>query len=393
MVHSDYCRCGAIVDLKAIKYNFLQLKKLAGDKKTLCTVKANAYGHGACEVANTLKEDAYMFSVATIDEGVSLRISGGIEAPILVLGPTFAGEDGNALEHGLTLTVFEYNRAAAINESVNEFVADNLNRLKDMPFVFKDYKAHIHIAVDTGMSRIGLKPDEEGAETIKKISELSNIVIDGIFTHFATASDRDKSEALKAYSKFKEFKKLCTSKGIEIPIWHCANTAALIEGIGMDEDMDMVRAGIGIYGLYPSEFVDKGRVNLAPAMLWYSYVTCIKEIEAGTSVSYSYTFTADKPMKIGTVCCGYADGFPRARSNKGHVLIGGKRCRILGTVCMDQFMVDLSEVNDPAVGMPVVLMGSDGFDTISPEEIAKESETINYEVVCMISSRVPRKYV
>ena len=393
MMHSDYCRCGAIVDLKAIRYNVLQLKGLIGDKKLLCTVKANAYGHGACEVANAIKDDVYMFSVATIDEGVLLRTQGGIDKPVLILGPTFAGEDGNALEFGLTETIFDVDRANALNESVNEFVADHIGKLKELPYVSKDYRAHVHIAVDTGMSRIGLTPDKDGVEAIKKISALSNIVIDGIFTHFATADERDKTEALKAYKKFRDFKKLCTEAGISIPIWHCANTAGIIDGIGLDDDMDMVRCGIGIYGMYPSEQVDKDKVRLAPAMLWYSYLTYIKEIHEGTSVSYGYTFTADRTMKIGTVCCGYADGFPRIRSNKGRVLIGGKYCRIIGNICMDQFMVDLTGVEDAAVGMPVVLMGSDGVNSITPEEIAEEAGTINYEITCGIAYRVPRKYV
>lgn len=393
MKHSDYCRCGAIVDLNAIRHNLSELKRAAGDKKILSVLKANAYGHGSCEVANAVNDMSDMFAVATIDEGVHLRIAGGIKKPILVLGPTFTGEDDQIIEYGLTQPVFDFDRARSLNESVNEFVADNLEKLKDMQYISPDYKAHVHIAVDTGMSRIGLKPDMEGAETIKKIAELGNIVIDGIFTHFAKADARDKKDALEAYSKFRDFKKLCTEQGISIPVWHCANTASIIDGIGLDDDMDMVRCGIGLYGMYPSAEVSHTNVSLAPAMLWYSYVTYIKEIEPGTSVSYGYTFTADRKMKIGTVCCGYADGFPRIRSNRGDVLIGGKRCRILGNICMDQFMVDLTGADNVSVGAPVVLLGSDGVNTVSAEEIAEDCKTISYEIVCGISSRVPRKYV
>ena len=393
MKHSDYCRCGAIVDLNAIRHNLSELKRAAGNKKILSVMKANAYGHGSCEAANAINDMSDMFAVATIDEGVHLRVAGGITKPILVLGPTFTGEDDQMILYGLTETVFDFDRARALNESVNEFVTDNLDKLKEMQYTSPDYKAHIHIAVDTGMSRIGLTPDENGAEIIKKISELGNIVIDGIFTHFATADASDKTYALEAYNKFRNFKKLCVESGISIPIWHCANTASIIDGIGLDDDMDMVRCGVGLYGMYPSEEVSHTNVNLAPAMLWYSYVTRIKELEPGTSVSYGYTFTADKKMKIGTVCCGYADGYPRLLSNKGSVLIGGKRCRILGNICMDQFMVDLTGVDNVSVGAPVVLLGSDGVNTVSAEDIADICQTISYEVVCGISSRVPRKYV
>ena len=393
MKHSDYCRCGAIVDLNAIRHNLLELKRAAGNKKILSVMKANAYGHGSCEAANAINDMSDMFAVATIDEGVHLRVAGGITKPILILGPTFTGEDDQVILYGLTETVFDLDRARALNESVNEFVTDNLDKLKEMQYTSPDYKAHIHIAVDTGMSRIGLTPDENGAEIIKKISELGNIVIDGIFTHFATADASDKTYALEAYNKFRNFKKLCVESGISIPIWHCANTASIIDGIGLDDDMDMVRCGVGLYGMYPSEEVSHSNVNLAPAMLWYSYVTRIKELEPGTSVSYGYTFTADKKIKIGTVCCGYADGYPRLLSNKGSVLIGGKRCRILGNICMDQFMVDLTGVDNVSVGAPIVLLGSDGVNTVSAEDIADICQTISYEVVCGISSRVPRKYV
>lgn len=393
MKHSDYCRCGLIVDLNAVRHNLSELKRAAGNKKILSVMKANAYGHGSCEAANAVNALSDMFAVATIDEGVHLRVAGGITKPILVLGPTFAGEDDQTIEYGLTQTVFEYGRAKALNESVNEFVAENIDKLKEMKYTSPDYKAHIHIAVDTGMSRIGLRPDRDGAETIKEISKLGNIVIDGIFTHFAKADASDKTEALKAYNKFREFKALCTEMGIEIPVWHCANTAAIIDEIGIGDDMDMVRCGIGIYGMYPSEEVSHINVNLAPALLWYSYVTYIKEIEAGTSVGYGCTFTADRKMKIGTVCCGYADGYPRLLSNSGEVLIGGKRCKIIGNICMDQFMVDLTGVENVSEGAPVVLMGSDGVNTVSAEEIAGKCGTISYEIVCGISSRVPRKYV
>ena len=333
------------------------------------------------------------FAVATVDEGINLRVNGRLKNPILMLGPAFSSEDDQIIEYGLTQTIFEPERARALNDNVNAFVAENIDRLKAMPYAFSDYKAHVHIAVDTGMSRIGLRPDESGVEIIKEILKLENVVIDGIFTHFAKADYADKTETIEAYKKFRAFKEMCISEGISIPIWHCANTAAIIDGIGIGDDMDMIRCGVGIYGMYPSEEVHSDKAELIPPVLWYSYITYIKEIEAGTSVSYGYTFTADRKMTIGTVCCGYADGYPRLLSNCGEVLINGKRCGILGNVCMDQFMIDLTGAEEAATGQPVVLMGFDGKDMITPEEIAEKCGTINYEITCGISHRVPRRYV
>lgn len=439
---SDYLRCGAIVSLSAIRDNLAKLKSLVPGKKILCTVKANAYGHGASEVANAINDSTDVFAVATVDEAVRLRLEGGITKPILILGPSFSFEDDQILRFGITETVFDLDRAKALHENVSRFVAENINSIKELPYIHRDYKAHVHIAVDTGMSRIGLMPDEDGIRTIEAISALSNITIDGIFTHFATADETDKTEALKAYERFRSFKHSLESRGISIPVWHAANTAGILSGIGTDADMDMVRCGIGIYGMYPSadmhpaaatnsaaaefpptevqpdeagkaglfpaeaqpdkvgkpessatEMHPAAGAQLVPAMLWYSYITWVKDIEPGTSVSYGYTFTAEKRTRVATVCCGYADGFPRVRSNKGHVLIGGKKCRIIGNICMDQFMADVTGVDGATVGSPVVLMGSDGENTISPEEIAAEAGTISYEICCGISQRVPRKYV
>ena len=445
-----FSRTGAIVDLKAIHANMEAMKsaaqKVNPDIKILATVKADGYGHGACEVANCVKDLADMYSVACTDEGIELRNEGSVTKPILILGPTFAEDDEDTIRFGLTQTVFTFERAKQLDENAARYREENGDdpealrkkaaadqdaagqivallkeneqkkkaayameqaardaakgkevnaSVKEADYAFPDLKAHIHIAVDTGMSRIGLTPDEAGLLILKKIASLQNIVIDGIFTHFATADETDKTETMKALEKFRHFRSLVEESGICIPLWHCANTASIMEGIGL-EGFDMCRAGIGLYGMYPSDEVRRDTVSLKPALMWYAYITHVKEIEAGTSVSYGYRFTADRRMRIGTVCIGYADGYPRALSLKGtEVLVNGKRCRILGRICMDQMMIDLSKFDEGEVspGVPVILLGTMGTDAVTAEELAEKCGTINYEITCNISSRVPRKYL
>ena len=427
-----FSRTGAIVDLAAIRSNMESLAKAARsvnpDIGLLATVKADAYGHGACEVANALAGTACMYSVACIDEGIELRTAGGIKAPILILGPVFAGDDEDTFRYGLTQTVFTLERAKQLNDNAalydterksdpdeikararaegdkaGEIVAllreDERKRETEQNGTedpgFDDGCAHVHIAVDTGMSRIGLTPDEGGLAILREICSMPNIRVDGIFTHFATADESDKTEAMKALDSFRRFRVMAEEAGIRIPIWHCANTASIIDGIGL-EGFEMARAGIGLYGMYPSEEVQKENVLLTPALTWYAYITHVKEIEAGTSVSYGYRFTADRRMRIGTVCIGYADGYPRSLSLKGtEVLVNGRRCPILGRICMDQMMIDLSSFAEGEIfpGVPVILLGAAGQDKITAEELADRYGTINYEITCNISRRVPRKYI
>ncbi len=390
MRESLHPRCEAVIDLGAIRANLEALKAChaahAGkgkDFRTLATIKSNAYGHGDIQIAEALEGIADYFAVACTMEGVTLR-ENGISTPILVLGPVFENDDEEAVMHNLTLTVFDAGRAERLNAC-----AQKLGRT-----------AKVHIAVDTGMSRIGLRPDENGLEILKRIYALPHLQTEGVFTHFATADEKDKSGAEAALRKFLDFREKCAASGIRIPIWHCANTAAIIDGIGAACGFDMIRCGIGLYGLYPSDEVNKGNVELRPALSWRSFLTFVKEIPKGTSVSYGYHFTADRDMKIGTVCCGYADGYPRLLSKRGgEVLVGGRRCRILGNICMDQFMVDLSAVSEAAAGDEVILIGTqssgDGqfTDCISADEIAEKCETVSYEVVCDISPRTRRRWI
>lgn len=374
----DELRCGVRVDLDAIRYNLLSMKALAPGKLIMSVVKADAYGHGSVRTSQFIEDISDSFAVATVDEGLKLRQKAHILKPILILGPVSPSLDRAVIDNDLTETIFDFERAFKLNESA---LASREGK-----------KAHVHVAVDTGMSRIGLLPDEVGLKTLKKICGLSGIKVDGIFTHFATADMKDKTEALKAYGKFTKFKKLCKDAGIDIPLWHAANSASIIEGIALDRKMDMVRCGISMYGIYPSNEVHKEKLILKPTMEWYSFVTRVIDIGPGTSVSYGYTFTADKAMKIATISAGYADGYPRLLSNMGEVLIRGKRVRIVGRICMDQFMADVSDVPCVKAGDKIILMGTDKKESITADEIADKCGTIPYEIICGISGRVPRVY-
>ena len=373
-LHCD--RIFAEIDLEAARHNLKTLTAMVPGEKLVCSViKANAYGHGAVQMAAAIDDLSDYFAVATVDEGIELREAGFTEKPILVLGSVLPAEYDRAIEYSLELSIFQAERAEMLNEAAIEH--------GDM--------ADIHIAVDTGMSRIGLRPDETGADIVEKISKLSNINIVGAFTHFAKADETDKTSANAQRDRFAAFKELVVQRGIEIPIWHCANTAGIIEGIG--REFDMVRVGISLYGLFPSDEVRRD-VDLRPVMSFRSYITYIKEIEAGTEISYGGIFRAPRRMRIATVSAGYADGFARSISlNGGEVILKGKRCRILGRICMDQFMMDLTDVPDAKEGDIVTLMGRDGDAVVSAEEAGAKSARINYEVVCDISPRVPRVYI
>ena len=392
-------RSTAVIDLNAIKENAAAFRRLQTERRTkpmllLCSVKANAYGHGATGVAKCISELADYLGVACIDEGIELR-KAGITNPVLVLGAELCDNFEKAVANDLTLTVVDIERAKALDAC-----AQKLGK-----------KAKVHIAVDTGMSRIGIKPDESGAAVIRQIAALNNIEITGIFTHFATADETDKTEANAAHRRFLDFKKLCEAENIKIDIWHCANTAATIDDIGLEQEMDMVRCGIGIYGLYPSDEVHKEYINLKPALKWFSCLSYVKEIKAGTKVSYGYNYTAAKDMLIGTVACGYADGYRRILSRNGaEVIIRGRRCPVIGTICMDQMMVDLTNAPEATIGDRVVLIGNaeDSFagnaDNVCPcdkaklaapvtaEELAQKCGTISYEIICAIGSRTKRRY-
>ena len=370
-----YKRLVAEIDLDAVDFNIKSIiKRVGGRAKIIGTVKADAYGHGAVEVSEVLAENGVdMFSVAMIDEGINLR-NNGIKAPILVLGLTPPEYVKEAVEYDLIQTVSDYNTAEAISKAAKE-----LNK-----------KAVIHIKIDTGMGRIGFRPEKEAFDEIEKISKLENIEINGIFTHFCTSDEKDKTFTYTQRDRFVYAVTELEKRGINIPIKHASASAGL-----MDFDdlfFNALRPGIILYGYYPSDDVMKDRLPLKPVMSLKSYVMYIKNIENGDTIGYGRTYMADEKRTIATIPAGYADGYNRLLSNKGYVLVNGKRAPLKGRICMDQCMADITGINVKQWD-EVVLMGKQGNEEITADEIAKEIGTISYEVLCMVSKRVPRVYI
>lgn len=370
-------RVCAEIDLGAIAGNMEQMRaRLPENTRMMGVVKTDGYGHGSLEIARRLEPEEYMFgfAVATPEEAHLLR-QGGIRKPLLVLGYTFP-----------------YSYEQMIREEVRPavFRRDSIEPLREAA-VRAGKPVRVHVKVDTGMGRIGVTPDEEGLAFVKQLMEQPEIVIEGIFTHFARADETDKSSAEKQFSTFMEFvHRIEEELKLEIPIKHCANSAAILELPHMA--LDMVRAGIIMYGLAPSEQVNMELVPLKPALSLYSHIVYIKTIHAGQSVSYGGLYTAEKDTRVATVPAGYGDGYPRGLSEKGYVLIHGKKAPILGRVCMDQFMVDVSGIPEACEGDRVVLLGRDGAECITAEELGDLSGRFNYELVCDLGRRVPRVY-
>ncbi len=364
-------RVCAYIHKDAIKHNFKEIKKqIPCGTAVMPVIKADAYGHGALTFANILKEDVSHFAVATVDEALELR-KGGIDTPILVLGHTFLEEMPDAVTNDITLTITSLSDAVNLSQ-----VAQKLGK-----------EAEVHIKVDTGMSRIGFLPNEESKKTVKEIALLKNIKVKGVFTHFATADEADLSFTKVQAERFFEF---ANDLNAEYML-HAGNSAAIMQY--KSASFDMMRPGIILYGLYPSDEVDRALLDLKPVMELISHVAYVKTIKKGDSVSYGRTFIAEKEMKIATIPVGYADGYPRLLSNKGRVIINGKYAPIVGRICMDQFMVDVTDIDNINVGDEVILIGTQGDKTVGADEIANLTGTINYEVVCNISKRVPRDVV
>lgn len=345
--------------------------KIGHDTKIMAVVKADAYGHGAVQIAKYLDDKVEWFGVSNIDEALELR-NNGIEKDILILGAIMPDDYSSIVKYDVTATVFDYERANLLNKEAN----------------LQNKVAKVHIKVDTGMSRIGFLPDDLSADTVLKISQLPNIALEGIFSHLARADEADKTSAKEQQSAFDTFIKLLEERNINIPLKHLYNSAGIME---FPTKYDMVRMGIMLYGYYPSDEVDKNYC-LYPSMELISQISHIKTIKKGTGVSYGHTFIADNDIKVATVPVGYADGYPRCLSGIGEVLINGQRCKIIGRICMDQFMVDITALNNVSIGDEVVLVGRSGEDVISVEDVANKAYSFNYEFVCGISRRVPRLY-
>ena len=368
-----YNRVYATVDLDAVVSNMKSMREaLPATTGIMGVVKADGYGHGAVPVARAMDPYVEGYAVSNIDEGISLRRH-GIKKPILILGVTHSQRFEDLLRYDIQPAMFRLKEAKELSELAAE----------------QGKKAKIHLALDTGMSRIGMQPDRESAKEAAQMAALYGIELEGLFTHFARADEADKSFYQTQFERYQEFLSYLKEYGVTIPVRHCSNSAGIVENLDSNQ-MDMVRAGICIYGLYPSDEVDRNRVKLTPAM---SFITYIKEIAPGTPVSYGSTFVSEHAMRVATIPTGYADGYNRGLSNRGSVLIRGKRAKILGRICMDQFMVDVTDIPEAEEDDEVTLIGKDGEDEITVEEMAACFGGFHYEIICDIGKRVPRVYI
>ncbi|HJB01986.1 MAG TPA: alanine racemase [Candidatus Mediterraneibacter merdavium] len=371
--HNRVC---AEIDLDAVLFNIEQMKsRIGGNARLVAVVKTDGYGHGAVPIAQMLEEVSCVWGYATacLEEAVQLKEK-GIKKPVLVLGCVFPDQYEEMIRYDIRPTVYT-------EEMAKEMSKEAASQGKDVFF---------HIKVDTGMGRIGFPVDENSAEVIERISRLPHVQMEGMFTHFAKADETDKTYTLGQHEKFLQMKEQLEQRGVAVQHYSCDNSAGIIDFPDMKHDL--VRAGISTYGMYPSEEVDQEAVKLRPALSLISHVSFVKDVEPGTAISYGGTFVAQEKMKVATIPVGYGDGYPRSLSNKGSVLIHGKRARILGRVCMDQFMVDVTEIPETKFMDRVMLVGSDGDDRISVEELSELSGRFNYEFVCCLGKRIPRVY-
>jgi alanine racemase len=370
-------RAWAEINLDNIAHNVREIRRIT-NKKTEITgvVKADAYGHGVMEVVRTLIENGVTnLAVSMLDEAIQLR-SHGITVPILILSYTDPVRADEIIKYNVTQTVFSHDLAEALSAAA----------------VRAGARVKVHVKVDTGMTRVGFMPGYSAVKNIIRISSLPGIIIEGLFTHFAAADEADKSYTQMQFDKFMSIWNELNRVGVLIPIKHCCNSAALIDLPEMH--LDMVRPGIILYGLYPSGEVDKSKIDLKPAMSLKANVILVKDVEEGVDVSYGRTFKTASQSRIATLPVGYADGYSRLLSGRGKVLINGEFAPIIGRVCMDQCMADITGFkSDVKVGDEVVLIGSQNGKTISAEDVAKWSSTINYEVVSLIGKRIPRFYI
>lgn len=370
-----YYRVQANVNLDAIRHNIIEIReKLHAGTKIMAIIKADAYGHGAVPVAKAIDQigvDAY--GVAIIEEAIELR-DAGITKPILILGYTPKEQYSLVIANDVMQTVFQYEMAKALSEEAKT----------------QGKVAKIHIKIDTGMSRIGFSDTPESLEQIEKISKLEHLIVEGIFSHFAQADELDKTSAKKQMERFLKVIDKLEEKQIRVPTKHISNSAGILDL--SDANFDMVRCGIATYGIYPSEWVNKEEYHLIPAMELKTHVIYVKEVDSGVGVSYGATYVTKRTTKVATIPVGYADGYSRNLSNCGRVIIKGKYAPIIGRICMDQFMVDVTDIEGVQQGDIVTLLGNDKEAYISVEELAEQSCSFPYELVCNVGKRIPRVY-
>ena len=359
------------IDLDVITANFRAIREKAG-VPVMAIVKADAYGHGAVQVARHLEGECAFFGVSSMLEALELR-QAGLVTPILVLGHTRIAAFPEAIRENIRPAIYRYEDAAALSQEA-------VKQGKVVPF---------HFAVDTGMSRLGFQVTEEDADICAKIAKLPGLEPEGLFSHFATADCADLTRSYAQAKKFEDFDAMLKARDVAVKLRHLDNSAGLMN---FSCHYEMVRSGIVTYGMYPSSQVSPKDLALTPALSWHSRVTHVKLLEPGREISYGGTYVTTKPTLVATVPVGYADGYRRSLSNRFYVLIRGKRAPILGRVCMDQMMVDVTDIPDVQINDKVVLVGRDGDECISMERIAEVADSFNYEFVCGISRRVPRFY-
>ena len=363
----------ASISLASIRHNIELIRsRLKPETKYLAVVKANAYGHGMEAVANcALESGAAYLGVAFTEEGVRLRLA-GITAPILLLGATDEDHMDDVIRHDLMPTVFTVETLQLLQTH-----AAKLNMT-----------CRVHIKADTGMNRIGFTSEAAFTEAILLLKRCPNLILDGLFTHFAVSELDDTSFTLQQTERFRRYIEISRQNGLH-PILHASNSAAALHI--PEAQFDMVRGGIAMYGCHPAGHSVAG-IELHPVMSWHAYITHIKTIPAGEGISYGLKFITPSDMLVGTVAVGYGDGYKRCLSDKTDVLVRGHRARQIGTICMDQMMIDLTNIPDAAVGDDVVLLGSQGQESITADELAEKANTISYEILLSISERVPRMY-
>lgn len=372
-----YSRVYAEVNLDAILYNMEQMRKLLKeDTKIMGVIKTDGYGHGAVPIGRELEQLDYTwgYATATVEEAEILRRN-GMEKPILVLGATFPEQYEAMADLGIRVNLYSIRQAEQM-----EAAAAKMNK-----------KIMVHAKIDTGLSRLGFQVTEEAADEIARISQMPHIIVEGIFTHFAKSDAKDKTMANQQMEAFSKMKKMLEERNVEIPMIHCSNSAAIID---MPEaNMSVVRAGISLYGMWPSDEVKKENIDLQPVMSLKSCIVFLKELEKGRTISYGATYETTRKQRIATVPVGYGDGYPRSLSNKGYVLIHGKKAPICGRICMDQFMVDVTDIPEAQEGDLVTLVGKDHGAEITMEEIGDLSGRFNYEFACDLGKRIPRVYI
>ncbi len=371
MIFLDFDSTRVEIDLDAIGANFDAICQKAG-VPVMAVVKADAYGHGAIPVARALQDKCAFFGVSSVLEALELRHA-GLPNPILILGYTPVSAFPLAVEQEIRPAIFHWEDALALSQAALQ----------------AGKTARFHFAIDTGMSRIGFQTTAEAADLCAKIAALPGLEAEGIFSHFATADCADLSRAKQQAQRFDGFCQALHQRGVSIPIRHLNNSAGIMN---FDTHYEMVRSGIVTYGLYPSGEVDPRLLDLKPALTWLSRVTHVKTLPAGREISYGGTYTTTEDTVVATIPVGYADGYRRNLSGNFHVLIRGRKAPILGRICMDQMMVDVTKIPGVQPGDQVTLVGRDGEELISMEEISARADSFNYEFGCGISRRVPRMY-